>query len=87
MFASVSPCTAFLLQYIVKNNAVNCSGSRSFPVYKDPLSHFFYIRHIFALIVSFVFSSYDYYTVTLPNYLYFQMEATFRIDRSNSMAF
>ena len=87
MIASVRQCTVFLLQYIVTNNADNCSGSRSFPVYKEPPSHFFYIPHFFALSVSFVFSSYDYYTVTLPNYLYFHTEATFRLDKSNSMVF
>ena len=35
-----------MLQSIVYNNAVNCSGSRKFPAYKEPLSHFYYIRHI-----------------------------------------
>ena len=47
---------AFVLQCIVYNNAVNCSGNRSFPDYKEPLSHLYYIRYIFALSVSLVVS-------------------------------
>ena len=41
MFASVSQCMAFVLLYVVYNIAVNFSGSRSFPAYKESLSHCF----------------------------------------------
>ena len=62
MFVYISQCTAFVLQNIVYNNVANRSSSRSFSAYEEHLSHFYYIRYLFALSVSFV---YDLYSVTL----------------------
>ena len=82
---------AFVLQCIVYiNNAIYCSGNRLFAVYEEPLKSLYYIRYIFALSVSLVLSCYGYYSVTFSTgicqlYLYFQTEAIFRLDRSNSM--
>ena len=80
-----------MLQSIVYNNAVNCSGSRSFPAYKEPLSHFYYIRHIspkllvlwFQVMIIIPLRS----ALAFAKYLYFQTEALFRLDRGNSITF
>ena len=62
-------CTALVLQCFVYNNAVNCSGSRKFPDYKEPLNHFYYIRYIFALSASSVLLFRYVQLCHLPNYL------------------
>ena len=62
MFASNSQCTAFLLQNIVKEMQLIVQVFVYFQTIKNPVVTFFN-RYIFALGVSFVVLSYDYYFV------------------------